>query len=85
MQCCDAKKVLNRSALALTLLLVGCGHTEELRVKEVPVPPVIEVPERPLVPKGTPESEIFRATMDYILVLEGKLKEAIIALEVYRK
>lgn len=76
--------MVKAGTIAIALLLVGCGHTDELRVKDVPPPPVIEVPERPLIPKGTPTSEIFRSTMDYILILEGKLKEAIIALEVYR-
>ena len=72
--------------LALTLLLVGCSHTEPLiRVQEVPQPPVIEVPERPYIPPGTPPNEIARQVMDYVLVVEAKLKEAIAALNVYRK
>jgi len=69
----------------IVLLLGGCVSVPEVRVQEVPQPPVIEVPERPLIPKGTPENEVLRAVMDHILVLEGRLKEAIIALEVYRQ
>lgn len=78
------KRQFGRLALALILVLTGCA-TPEVRVKDYPEPPVITAPERPLIASGTPSSEVLRAAMEYILLLETRLREALVALDAYRK
>lgn len=73
--------------LVLVLALAGCAHTEcvpEIRVQKPPVPPVIAPAERPDLTGLTPKEQV-RGLYDYILVLEGKVKEALTALDAYRK
>jgi hypothetical protein len=62
-------------------LLSGCA-TQPVTVKP-PMPPVIEMPIR-AIPKEPPD-EVVRAIRLYINELENRLKQAIEALEVYRR
>ena len=65
------------------LLLSGCQTVP--KVAEVPEPPVISIPARPSIPLNTPPDVVVKTTMDYILQLEAALKQAVKALDIYRK
>lgn len=70
--------------IALVLMaLVGCKTVPQ--VIEVPEPPTISVPARPLLPASSPPDVVVRSAMDYILQLEAALKQALAALDIYRK
>jgi hypothetical protein len=65
-------------------LLAGCATAPEVRIEKPPVPPVIEVPEKPIFPKDAPVDAKLRSLVDYILVLRARLDDAVRALDVYR-
>lgn len=65
------------------LILSGCQTVP--KVAEVPEPPIITQPARPNLPINTPPDIVVKSTMDYILQLEAALKQAIAALNIYRK
>jgi uncharacterized lipoprotein YajG len=68
----------------LILLLAGCATQPEIRVVKPPVPPVIVVPDKPVIPKDAAQSDKLKAIAEYVLELRTRLEQAIEALNVYR-
>jgi hypothetical protein len=56
----------------------------EVRIIKPPVPPVIELPEKPTFPKDAATDQKLRALVSYVLELRARLEQALSALDVYR-
>lgn len=65
------------------LFLSGCATTA--RVVDLPEPPVITAPEKPLISPALPPAEKVRLILDYVKSLEAALQEALAALSAYSR
>ncbi len=76
---------MNKLILLITLLTASCATVPEVRVVRPVEPPVIEAPVRPNIPAGSEPREVLRAAAIYINELEATLRQALAALNIYRK